>query len=208
MTTPKEIVDGLFHWTGIHPGIGIRVSSYYLVPERVLMDPVLPSPSANRIAWLRKHGPPEHILLTNRLHSRHSAKLVAAFGCTVWCNRAGLYHLASSLKARPFDAGDQLPGRVRAVEIGVICPDESALLLPRVRAAAVADGVIRRGNGPLSFVPDDLLVDDPRDAERVKQELRAAYRRLAKHRFEHLLMAHGNPWLHDGRAALRAWAGP
>ncbi|MBI4161801.1 MAG: MBL fold metallo-hydrolase [Acidobacteria bacterium] len=205
MGTPKEIVDGLFHWTGIHPEIGIRVSSYYLAGERVLVDPLLPSPRG--IAWLRKHGPPEHILLTNRLHSRQSAKLVAAFGCTVWCNRAGLSHLAASLKVRPFDAGDELPGGVRAFGIGGICPDESALLLPRVRAAAVADGVIRRGNGPLAFVPDDLLVDDPRDAGRVKRELRAAYRRLAKRRFEHLLMAHGNPWLHDGRAALRAWAG-
>jgi len=208
MRTPKEIVDGLFYWTGIHPRIGIRVSSYYLAPERVLVDPVLPSPPAHRGAWLLKHGPPEHILLTNRLHSRHSAKLVAAFGCTVWCNRAGLYHLVPSLKARPFDAGDHLPGDVRAVEIGVICPDESALLLPRVRAAAVADGIIRQGNGPLSFVPDDLLVDDPHDAERVKRGLKAAYRRLAEQRFEHLLMAHGNPLLHDGRAALLAWAEP
>jgi len=204
----KEILDGLFHWNGAHPAIGIRVSSYYLAPERVLLDPVLPSPSANRIAWLRKLGPPEHILLTNRLHSRHSEQLVKAFGCTVWCNRAGLHNLAPSLKAHPYDAGDDLPGRVRAVEIGGICPDESAFLIPRVRAAAVADGVIRKGNGPLSFVQDGFLVDDPRDAERVKRELKAAYKRLARRRFEHLLLAHGNPWLHDGRAALRAWAGP
>ena len=80
------------------------------------------------------------------------------------------------------------------------------MLLPRVRAAAVADGVIREGNGPLCFVPDELLVDDLSQAPRVKRGLKAAYRRLAEEDFEHLLMAHGNPWLHDGRAALRAWA--
>jgi len=29
---------------------------------------------------------------------------------------------------------------------------------------------------------------------------------LAKEHFEHLLLAHGNPWLHKGREALSAWA--
>ncbi len=204
MALPKQIARGLYHWTAIHPEIRIRVSSYYLARERVLIDPLVPSPGG--LEWLERHGPPEHILLTNRLHARHSARLVAAFGCTVWCPRAGLYDLAPELKARPFAAGDALPGGARAFRIGVLCPDESALLLPRVKALAVADGVIRDGNGPLSFVTDELLVDVPSQAQRVKRGLKAAYRRLAAEDFEYLLMAHGNPWLHDGRAALRAWA--
>lgn len=203
MGTPKEIADGLFHWTTVHPEIRVRVSSYYLKLERVLVDPLLPSPRGRE--WLARHGPPEHILLTNRLHSRHSAQLVAAFGCAVWCHRTGLGHLAPSLKARPFAAGDELPGGAHAVAIDVICPDESALLFPRVRAAAVADGVVRQGRGPLCFVPDDLLVDDPHDLERVKRGLKAAYRRLAEQPFEHLLLAHGSPLLHKGRSALLAW---
>lgn len=203
MGTPREIADGLFHWTTVHPAIRVRVSSYYLKRERVLVDPLLPAPRG--IEWLTAHGPPEHILLTNRLHSRHSAELVAAFGCAVWCHHAGLSHLAPALKARSFVAGDELPGGARAIAIDVICPDESALLLPRVRAAAVADGVVRQGRGPLSFVPDDLLADDPREVERVKRELKAAYRRLAEQDFEHLLLAHGSPLLHKGRSALLAW---
>ena len=204
MALPKQIVRGLFHWTARHPEIHIRVSSYYLARERVLIDPLLPSPGG--LEWLERNGPPEHILLTNRLHSRHSARLVAAFGCTVWCPRSGLYDVSPELKARPYAGGDKLPGGVRAFEIGVLCPDEFALLLPRVKAVAVADGVIREGNGPLSFVSDEFLVDVPSQAPRVKRGLKAAYRRLAEEEFEHLLMAHGNPWIHDGRAALRAWA--
>jgi hypothetical protein len=102
--------------------------------------------------------------------------------------------------------GDELPGGVRVVKIGVLCPDESALLLPGVDAAAVADGVVRQGRGPLAFVPDALLVDDPEDAARVKRGLKAAYRRLAQEDFAHLLLAHGEPWLKDGRDALAAWA--
>ena len=204
MALPKEIIRGLFHWTAVHPQIHIRVSSYYVARERILIDPLLPSPGG--LKWLEQHGPPQHILLTNRLHSRHSARLVAAFGCTVWCHRLGLYDLEPDLKARPFVPGDALPGGVRPFKIGILCPDESALLVPRYRAAAVADGVVREGNGPLSFVSDEYLVDDPSQAERVKRGLKAAYRRLAEQDFEHLLMAHGNPWPHDGREALRAWA--
>src|SRR5438094_5138294 len=182
MALPKQIVRGLFHWTARHPEIHIRVSSYYLARERVLIDPLLPSPGG--LKWLERHGPPEHILLTNRLHSRHSAKLVAAFGCTVWCHRSGLYDLGPELKPRPFAAGDALPGGVRAFEIGVLCPDESALLLPRVRAVAVADGVIRDGNGPLSFVPAELLVDVPSQAQRVKRGLKAASPQVPEHEAE------------------------
>lgn len=204
MALPKQIVPGLYHWTAKHPSIHVAVSSYYLVRERVLIDPLLPSPGG--LAWLKKNGPPQHILLTNRLHSRHCARLVAAFGCAVWCHHSGLYNLAAALKACPYAAGVELPGGARAFEIGVLCPDESALLLPSVCAAAVADGVVRHGNGPLSFVPDELLVDDLSQAGEVKRGLKAAYLRLAEQDFDHLLLAHGNPWLHDGRAALRAWA--
>ena len=203
MAQPTAILEKLFHWTAVHPEIRFPVSSYYLQPERVLLDPLLPSPRG--LAWLRQHGPPEHIVLTNRLHSRASRRIVEELGCTVWCPRAGLDHLHPELQARPYDPGDELPGGIRAVAIGAICPDESALLLPRHRAAAVADGVIRDGDGPLSFVPDDLLVDDPGDADRVKRGLREAYRRLTEHDWDHLLLAHGNPWPNDGRAALRAW---
>lgn len=204
MSAPREIAPGLFHWTAIHPEIRVRVSSYFLAEEKLLLDPLLPSPGG--LQWLKKHGPPQHIVLTNRLHSRHSAKLVAAFGCAVWCHKAGLSHLARELKARPFAPGGALPCGARAFGIGALCPDESAILLPRVLAAAVADGVIREGNGPLTFVPDELIADDPRDVPRVKRALKKAYRKLAEEKFDHLLLAHGRPWLHDGRAALRAFA--
>ncbi len=202
--TPEEIAPGLFHWSAVHPVIGIRVHSYFVVEGRVLLDPLLPETKGAE--WLRKHGPPEHIVLTNRLHSRHSEKIVADFGCTVWANRKGLSHVSPVLKARPYDGGDTLPGGIRAVEIGVLCPDESALLIASVHAAAVADGVVRRGNGPLTFVPDDLLAEDSEDVPRIKSGLKAAYRKLAEAPWEHLLMAHGNPWPNDGREALREWA--
>lgn len=205
MAAPKEIVPGLWHWTTVHPDIKILVHSYLAEREKVVLDPLLPS---GGIAWLRKHGPPEHVVLTTGLHSRHSLKVAEALGCPVWVPRHGLRRLEPELRAhaRGYASGDRLPGGLRAVGIGVLCPDEFAVLLPKLKAAAVADGVIRRGKGPLTFVPDWLLVDDPKDAPKVKRGLKKAYARLAKRRWDHLLMAHGDPWLGDGRDALRAFA--
>src|SRR5207253_11156488 len=100
MALPKQIVRGLYHWTAVHPQIRTRVSSYYLAREHVLIDPLLPSPGG--LEWLERHGPPWHIRLPNRLHFRHSATPVAAFGCTHRCYRSRLHHLQAELNARLF----------------------------------------------------------------------------------------------------------
>ncbi len=91
-----------------------------------------------------------------------------------------------------------------AHEVGVICPDETALHVPRHDALALADGGVRwEPDGPLAFVPDHLM-DEP---ETTKEGLREAYGRLAKLDFRHLLLAHGEPFVGNGRETLAAFAG-
>ena len=203
----REILPGIFHWTAIHPEIRIAVSSHYVEPARMLLDPLVPEEG---LAWFERRGPPEHVLLTNRLHSRHAARFVEAFGCEVWCNEAGLEHFGAQgeieeLNVRGFRPGDLLPGGIESHEVGVLCPDETAFRIPGAEPAlAVADGVVRDAEGPLAFVPDPLLGDDP---EAVKRGLRQAYRRLLALDFEHLLLAHGNPWLGGARQALARFVG-
>ncbi len=194
----REILPGLFHWTAVHPKIKIEVSSYYLREARVLLDPLIP---AEGLEWFRARGKPRHVLLSNRHHYRHSAEFAQSFGCSVWCNERGLHEFTHGEKVRPFRAGNLLPGGIESHEVGVLCPDESALRIPLAEGAlALADGVVRDANGSLSFVPDALLGDDP---EAVKRGLKAAYARLLELEFEHLLFAHGLPWIGGGRAALR-----
>lgn len=211
---PREILPGLVHWTAAHPKIRIQVSSYWIAAPRVLLDPLLPP---GGVDWLRAQGPPEHVLLGNRHHWRHGSEIVAAFDCPVWCSALGLHELEGekgSERVRGFRAGDALPGGIEAFEVGVLCPDEMALRIPLAGAAAclaVADGVVRigeqaRGDGPLAFVPDPLLADEPEQVEAVKRGLRAAYGRLCELDWEHLLLAHGLPLLGDGRRQLRAFS--
>ncbi|MGH9867122.1 MAG: hypothetical protein ACREAA_03020 [Candidatus Polarisedimenticolia bacterium] len=195
----KEILPGVHHWVTKHPKIHIQVSSYHLEPERILIDPLIPPEGLD---WFT-HGV-RHILLTNRHHYRHSAEFERRFGCTVWCSEHGLHEFTSGQRVKPFRNGDLLPGGIEAVEIGALCPDEMALLIPMGHGmAALADGAVRDDDGPLGFVPDEFMGDDP---EEVKKGLRRAYSRLLKRPFDTLLLAHGDPVVGTGPAALRALA--
>jgi hypothetical protein len=195
----QEIAPGLWHWTARHPRIRASVSSYHLAAERVVIDPLLPPAG---LEWFERHGKPEHVLLSCRHHDRDSWRLREAFGCTVHCIRNGLSELAGRGPVEPFDFGDELPGGVTAHEVDAISPDETALHIPAHRALACADGVVRgHGEQRLSFVPDALM-DEP---EQTKAGLRDAFRRLLELDFDHLLLAHGEPVVGNGRAALRAF---
>ena len=196
----REIAPGLWHWTARHQRIQMDVSSYYLLAEGVLIDPLIP---AEGLSWFEVHGAPEHVLLTNRHHDRHAWQLRDAFGCTVHCVRSGLHELDGRGPVEPFDFGDELPGGVIAFEVDVICPDETALYISTHRALACADGVVRRPDRDvLGFVPDELM-DDPRQT---KAGLRDAYRRLLDLDFDTLLLAHGEPVVSSGKEALRTFA--
>jgi hypothetical protein len=192
-----EIAPGLWHWTAPHPHIHSDVSSYYLVDERVAIDAMTPPEG---LEWFEQHGPPEHVVMTNRHHDRDAWKLREAFGCTVHCISNGLHEVEGRGPVAAFDFGDVLPGGIVVHEVGSICPDETALHIPAHRALACADGIVRwRGGDGLAFVPDSLM-DDP---EETKRGLRDAYRRLLPLDFDLLLLAHGAPVRSAANAALR-----
>lgn len=194
----NEIVPGVVHWKREHPNIGIEVSSYYLVEERVLIDPMEPP---DGIDWFREHGEPRHVLLSNRHHYRHSGRFVDEFGCSVHASRPGMHEFTAGEPVEPFDYGDALPGGVTAYEVGAICPDETALHAPAHAALCGADGVVNYGG--LGFVPDQYIGDDP---DAIKRGLRESYARLLELDFDNLLLAHGDPVVGGAKEALRRFA--
>jgi hypothetical protein len=196
----RELVAGIIHWSSPHPRIGVEVSSYGLTSSRVLIDPIMPP---DGLDWFDEHDfKPEAILLTNRHHLRAGAEIVARFGCSVHASRPGMHEFeGGQVEVQAFDWGDELPGGAIAHQVNAISPDESALELPKERALAVADGVINYET--LAFVPDHLM-DEP---DHTKRGLFDAYERITDHvDFEHLLIAHGDPVILNGRAELREFA--
>lgn len=200
-----ELFPGLTTWTAVRETIGQPVHSAYAVQARTLIDPMVPPEGL--AAFGGDLPAPERIVLTNRHHRRHSARYAERFRCEVLVNEHGLYELLDGpVRVRPFAPGDEVAPGIVAHEVGVLCPDESALHLAiGPGALAVADGVIRgHDDGELTFVSDPLLGDDP---VRIKRGLADVYRRLCDElEFDALLLAHGAPIAAGGRDALRAFA--
>ncbi len=115
------------------------------------------------------------------------------------CQRSGLHEFEDGPEVEGFAFGDELAPGVRALEVGVLCEEETALHVETGGGAlAIADGLINyRGIG---FVPDNLLGENP---ELVKAGLRDAYARHLDRHFDALLFAHGDPIDDGGKDALR-----
>ncbi|MDO9410418.1 hypothetical protein [Patulibacter sp.] len=195
----REITDGIVHWTAQHPNIGQRVSSYLVVPSATLIDPLLPDEGLDGIERIVR---PERIVLTNRHHVRDVPRLVDAFGCSVHVHEKGTATF-SDLDVAPstFAFGDEVAPGITALEVGSITPEETALRIDVGDGAlSFADGFLNDG-GRVGFMPDGLLGEDP---DAVKKGLRLAATRLLDERFAHLLFAHGEPIVGDGREALQA----
>ncbi len=201
----EEILPNIFHWTAVHPEIGIEVSSYFLATQGILLDPLIP---AEGLEWFKENRIPQHVLLTNRLHARHSGKFRDAFRCIIWVHKSGLQEGIANDEVEGFEFGEQLPGKIEALPINAICPDETAFFIPEGRGiVAFADGVIREEEGPLLFVDDELMADTPKKAKEVKKKLKSAFRKIAEERhFDHLFFAHGRPMIGGGREALQQFS--
>ncbi|MGE0029085.1 MAG: hypothetical protein AB7O78_12780 [Thermoleophilia bacterium] len=193
----REILPGVWHWPTVHERHGIEISSYLLGSEGVVIDPRVPAGGLEAIEAI---GPPSVAILSNRHHYRHAGRFAEAFGTRVLVNRLGAQEFTHGEPVEFFDAGDELPGGVRSVPVGALCPDETALFIPAHRAVAVADGLVRwQPEGPLDFVPD-MLMHDP---ERTKQGLVAAYRKVLELDWDTLLLAHGRPLVgEEGRREM------
>jgi hypothetical protein len=194
----NEVVPGIFHWTAVHPDIGARVSSYYVGPAGIVIDPLEPEDGMGFFDAL--DVPPQQVVLTTGLHWRHSDRFRERFGATVRVARAGMdrWGAASEREAEPFEFGDELAPGVVAREIGGIAPDDTALHITHGGGAiAFADALLAHG-GELTFMPDHLLGDPAKDKAAITDSLRG----LLTRDFDALLFAHSDPIATDGHSRL------
>lgn len=198
----KEILPGLYHWRAFNSYIDDDVDSCYAVLDPpVLLDPMEPKEG---IEWFQHIGAPAHVYMTNRLHDRHCRRFIDTYNATVWCHRAGLHEFQDgSLAVTGFKHGDVLPGNVTAIKVGVLCPEETAFLLPMGDGVLAIGDALVRWKSKIGLVPDDLLGDDP---PAVKAGLKEAFLRICSdYEFDHLVFAHGNPIIGGGKEKLRRY---
>src|SRR4051794_10286168 len=200
----RELIDGIWHWTSFRDSIGQDVSSYWVEPAGVLIDPMVPR-DVGLEWWEGRAAEPQQIVLTIGLHWRDSDLFVDHFGIPVRAPAAARERYDRDGVDRPFEKyepGDTLAPGVDAVSVGAIAPDESALHIAHgPGAVAIADGLIRAPRtAALAFVPDFLMGEQP---DRVKDGLRDSFRGLLTRDWDAILLAHGDPIPSEGQTALR-----
>jgi hypothetical protein len=196
----QEIAPGIFHWITFHSGINMQVCSYYVEPAGVVIDPMVPDDGLE--AFERFERPPQQALLSIRHHYRGCDAFVERFGLTVACHVDGLHEFeGSGRRVEGFSGGDEVAPGVVSVATDAISPDDVTFHIAHGGGAlAFGDGLVRPPGGPLMFVPDNLIGDDP---ESVKAALYDAYRGLLERDFDTLLFAHGEPLVGGGFSALK-----
>ncbi|MEA2451072.1 MAG: hypothetical protein QOG63_3004 [Thermoleophilaceae bacterium] len=193
----EEIVPGIYHWTAMHPDIHQRVSSYYVEPAGIVLDPFEPDDGWGFFDAL--DTPPQQVVLTINLHWRHSDRFRDRYGATIRGSAHGMHRFDGSDRAvEPYDFGEEIAPGVTAREVGAIAPDDTVLHIAHGDGAlAFADGLIAP-DAVLGFVPD-FLMDDPAGT---KRKLHDKLRGLLDLDFDALLFAHGRPIPNGGHSAL------
>ena len=194
-----EILPGLLHWTARHPKIGMDVSSHYYEPGAALFDPLEPDAG---LGFLDGRAQPERIVLSCRHHLRDSAELSERFWSTVHCNELGLHEFeGAGVRVKGFKPGETVAPGVRALQMGGIAPDDTAMFLDVPGGALLfADALVHYGGG-VSFVPDWLMGDPAADKRGMLDSLEA----LLGGEADTLLFAHGDPIVGGGQQVLRGF---
>jgi hypothetical protein len=195
----EEILPGILHWTALRDTIGMPVSSYWIEPAGVVVDPMVPDEGLG--AFESAAVAPQQVVLTTGLHTRDAQRFADAFSIPIRAPREAAERLGDRLSFEPYSDGEDIAPGVQAVRVDVLCADEYALHIGDA-AIAFADGLHHYG-GALDFFSDDLLGDDPQE---VKHGLRQQFHALLARDFDALLFAHGDPIVRGGKRALREFA--
>jgi hypothetical protein len=192
-----EILPGVFDYTVHNTDIKHDVHSTFVAGTDLtfLIDPMKPE---NEVAWFDGREP-KHIYVTNRHHDRGIPWFVETFDCSVWCHESGLHEFEElDLNVLGFKHGQMLPGGVVALEVGVLCPEETAFLIPAGNGVlAIGDAIISYDG--LGFVPDYLIGESPED---VKRGMVEKIRSHLDRDFDTLVMAHGAPIVAGAKESL------
>lgn len=210
---PRQLADGLWAWAAPHPewnpdrgGVGgweAEVTSWLLESDvsTILIDPLLPSEPSD-LQWVEERCADRdvHVLVTVYWHLRSAEVAQARLGAKVWGNaktREDVERIVSGL------VEDQIPLPGGVIPFTPIPnhggEDETAFWLPRQRALAVGDVLIRTPQGVRIWWWEQKTEQLQGDYEdRVVPSLH----RLLDLPIELLLLPHGGPIVENAREAL------
>lgn len=180
----KQILPGMWQWSWFSEEKQLDFNGLFLMvgEHKILVDP--PPMTAEAGTFIRRNGPVDYIIVTNRDHAREAATYQAEFKCQLYVPDAD----AAQMGVKPtktFKDGELLPGGIWVIQLnGQKSPGESALFIQQGRGVLiVGDALIGKPAGAVCMLPAEKYTD----VMKAKEGLQ----RLLKYQFESLLVGDG-----------------
>lgn len=191
----KQILPGMWQWSWFSDEKQLDFNGLFLMvgEHKILVDPPPMTPEAS--SFIRRNGPVDYIIVTNRDHVRETSTYQAEFKCQLQVPEAD----AAQMDLKPtktYKDGELLPGGIWAIHLkDQKSPGESALFIQQGRGVLiVGDALIGKPAGVVSMLPAEKYTD----SAKAKNGLR----RLLKYDYESLLVGDGASILAGGKPAV------
>jgi len=180
----KQILPGMWQWSWFSAEKQLDFNGLFLMvgEHKILVDP--PPMTAEAGTFIRRNGPVDYIIVTNRDHVREAGTYQMEYRCQLQVPDADAPHMEVQ-PTKTFKDGELLPGGIWVIHLhDQKSPGESALFIQQGRGVLiVGDALIGKPAGAVSM----LAAEKYADATRAKEGLR----RLLKYQFESLLVGDG-----------------
>jgi glyoxylase-like metal-dependent hydrolase (beta-lactamase superfamily II) len=191
----KQLLPGFWQWSWFSEEKQLDFNGLFLVvgEHKILIDP--PPMAGEDQAFIRRNGPVDYLIVTNRDHAREAGACQATFNCQLQVPDAD----APQMDLKPtktFKDQELLPGGIWVVQLqDQKSPGESALFIPLGKGILiVGDALIGKPAGALSL----LAAEKYADAAKAKEGLR----RLLKYNFDAILVGDGASILTGAKQAV------
>ncbi len=180
----RQLFPGIWQWSWFSQEKQLDFNGLLLAvgEHRILVDP--PPMATDDLEQVKRGGPIDYIIVTNRDHEREAVAYQAEFKCQLYVPEAD----APQMPLKPtktFRDGELLPGGIWVVHLrDQKSPGECALFIPQGKGILiVGDALIGKPPGSLSMLPADKYVD----VAKAKEGLR----RLLRYNFDAILVGDG-----------------
>ena len=191
----KQVLPGFWQWSWFSEEKQLDFNGLFLVvgEHKILIDP--PPMAGEDQAFIRRNGPVDYLIVTNRDHARDAAACQTTFNCQLQLPEAD----ASQMELKPtktFKDQELLPGGIWVVHLkDQKSPGESALYIQQGKGTLiVGDALIGKPAGAVTMLPAEKYAD----AAKAKEGLR----RLLKYNFDSILVGDGTSIVTGAKQAV------
>jgi glyoxylase-like metal-dependent hydrolase (beta-lactamase superfamily II) len=191
----KQLLPGFWQWSSFSEEKQIDFNGLFLVvgDHKILIDP--PPMTGEDQAFIRRNGPVDYIIVTNRDHAREAGACQDTFHCQLQVPDVD----APQMDLKPtktFKDGELLPGGLWVVHLkDQKSAGESALFIQQGKGVMiVGDALIGKPAGSVNLLAAEKYADI--------NKAREGLRRLLKYNFETLLVGDGSSIMSGAKAVV------